>query len=340
MKTMPIVRALGITTLAVLVSSAAALAAPSDAWITTKAKMALLTTDGVSGTAINVDTVNGSVTLHGTVDTAAEKDKATSVVKGIEGVGNVRNLVQVVAERRQDAAAATDADVKQRVSAAIAADPDLAKVDVESVNKGVVLLGGTVPTLSDHLRAVEVASHVSGVKRVASEVQSPNTLGDKEVWSDRAAGSGATASVRDMWITSAVKMRLIADDRTPGLDVNVDTIGGAVTLFGMVPTESAKAAAAENARKVDGVKTVANELQVVPRNEQNAVQAKDDVVQTRVKETLARTDDLSHVTVEVQNGVARLSGTVPNNEQRLRAAVAARTTNGVRAVRDDLHVEN
>ncbi len=339
MKTTSLVRALAVT-LAVFVGGSTALAAPSDAWITTKAKMALLTTDGVSGTAINVDTVNGRVTLHGTVASAAEKDKATSVVKGIDGVGNVRNLVQVVAPRAQDAAATTDADLQKRVSAAIDAEKDLGKVDVESVNKGVVLLGGTVPTLSDHLHAVEVASHVDGVKRVASEIQSPNTLGDKEVWSDRPAGDGATASVRDMWITSAVKMRLIADDRTPGLDVNVDTIGGTVTLFGMVPTAAAKAAAEENARKVDGVKTVANELQVVPSEQQSAVQAKDDVVQERVKETLARTDDLSRVTVEVQNGVARLSGTVPNNEQRLRAAVAARTTTGVRAVRDDLHVEN
>lgn len=339
MKTLPFTsRALGVS-LAVLVTSSVAMAAPSDAWITTKAKMALLTTDGVSGTAINVDTVNGTVTLHGTVGSTVEKDKATSAVKGIEGVGNVRNLVQVVAAKRQDVAAANDADVEKRVSAAIDAEKDLAKVDVESVNKGVVLLGGSVPTLSDHLRAVEVASHVDGVKRVASEIQSPNALGDKEVWSDRPAGEGAT-TVRDMWITSAVKMRLIADDRTPGLDVNVDTAGGAVTLFGMVPTTAAKAAAEENARKVDGVKTVTNELQVVPSDQQQAVQAKDDVVQGRVKETLARTDDLSRVTVEVQNGVARLSGTVPNNEQRLRAAVAARTTSGVRAVRDDLHVEN
>ena len=31
-------------------------AATSDAWITTKAKMALLTTEGVSGTSVNVDT--------------------------------------------------------------------------------------------------------------------------------------------------------------------------------------------------------------------------------------------------------------------------------------------
>jgi hyperosmotically inducible periplasmic protein len=328
------------TSAGVLMLTSLAMAAPSDPWITTKAKMALLTTDGVSANDINVDTVNGKVTLHGTVGSDAEKTKAESVVKGIDGVTGVRNLVQVVSVKRQDAAASNDADVKKRVSAAIDAERDLGKVDVQSVNAGVVLLAGTTPTLSDHLRAVEVASHVDGVKRVASEIKSPDKLGDQEIWAERSTNEGAQASTtRDMWITSSIKMRLLADERTPGMDVNVDTMNGKVTLFGMVPTADAKAAAEENAHKVGGVKSVANQLQVVPADKQEAVQAKDDDVQGRVKDTLARTEDLKNVTVEVQNGVARLSGTVPSQEDRLQAAVAARTTSGVRAVRDDLRVE-
>ena len=63
-----------------------ALAAPAgaatpDAWITTKTKLALLTTEGVSGTAIHVDTVLGRVTLHGKVRSAEEKAKAESVAQ-------------------------------------------------------------------------------------------------------------------------------------------------------------------------------------------------------------------------------------------------------------------
>src|SRR5262245_52655119 len=77
------------TVLAVLVvvglsaaASMARAAATSDAWITTKAKIALLTTKGVRGTGINVDTDAGNVTLHGKVYTDAEKAKAESTVKG------------------------------------------------------------------------------------------------------------------------------------------------------------------------------------------------------------------------------------------------------------------
>lgn len=46
-----------------------AVADSNDVWLTTKAKIALLTTDGVSATGVNVDTVNGAVTLHGKVRT-------------------------------------------------------------------------------------------------------------------------------------------------------------------------------------------------------------------------------------------------------------------------------
>jgi osmotically-inducible protein OsmY len=78
----------------VLVAGPATAGDSGDAWITTKAKISLLTTDGVSASKINVDTVDGKVTLHGKVPTAAEKSKAESTVKAIEGVKDVKNLLQ------------------------------------------------------------------------------------------------------------------------------------------------------------------------------------------------------------------------------------------------------
>ena len=67
----------------------------TDAWITTKVKTDLLATEGVSGTAINVDTRNGVVTLRGSVKSQAEADKAVSVAKGIKGVTSVTSELKV-----------------------------------------------------------------------------------------------------------------------------------------------------------------------------------------------------------------------------------------------------
>jgi hyperosmotically inducible protein len=198
-----------------------------------------------------------------------------------------------------------------------------------------------VPTLSDHLRAVEHAARVPGVKRVASEIKSPDRLADNEIYNDRpTAASKAGGTMSDMWITSDIKMRLVADERTPGLGVNVDTTNGVVTLFGMVPSAQAKAAAAEDAKKVSGVRSVQNELQIVPESKEKVVKESDARVKDNVKQALGSQDELKgdSIDIEVSNGVARLTGTVDSAADRMRAAAVARTAEGVRAVRDELRV--
>jgi len=61
----------------------------NDTWITTKVKADLLTTSDVSGLELNVETVNGVVSLTGDVDSQEEADKAIAVARGIEGVSRV-----------------------------------------------------------------------------------------------------------------------------------------------------------------------------------------------------------------------------------------------------------
>jgi hyperosmotically inducible periplasmic protein len=330
-----------------LVVPAAASAAP-DAWLTAKTKMALLTAEDVPAGKIDVDTVDGRVTLHGTVASAAEKTRAEAAARSVEGVREVRNLLQVVPGGRTEAVKASDDQVKERVSQTLKNDASLAdsSISVQSVNAGVVLLSGKAASVSDHLRALERAREVPGVRQVKSEVQSPDRLADDEIRREPSSAEsgtrGAGDAARDMWITSATKLRLLANDQTPALDINVDTNNGVVTLFGMVPTQAAKAAAEAEAKKVGGVTTVRNELQVVPKSQQERVEARDADLETAVEDALKRRATLADADIDVQvrNGVARLSGSVPSEQERLEAAVAARSTKGVRAVEQDLKVTN
>jgi len=66
-----------------------------DAWITTKVKADLLVTEGVAGSAIDVDTKDGVVTLRGTLKSQAEADKAVEVARRIDGVGKVKSELKV-----------------------------------------------------------------------------------------------------------------------------------------------------------------------------------------------------------------------------------------------------
>ncbi|WNH48178.1 BON domain-containing protein [Stenotrophomonas aracearum] len=69
----------------------------TDTWITTKVKSDLLASSNVSGTDVKVETVNGVVSLSGTVATKAEHDKAVMTAKNIKGVKSVDSKALMVA---------------------------------------------------------------------------------------------------------------------------------------------------------------------------------------------------------------------------------------------------
>lgn len=61
----------------------------TDTWITTKVKSSLLADSDVAGLDINVETVNGVVTLTGQVEQATQVTEATRIAREIEGVTDV-----------------------------------------------------------------------------------------------------------------------------------------------------------------------------------------------------------------------------------------------------------
>jgi len=66
----------------------------TDASITAAIKMKMADDPVVSAMKINVDTTDGKVTLNGTVQNAAEADKAVALARSVDGVKSVEsNLV-------------------------------------------------------------------------------------------------------------------------------------------------------------------------------------------------------------------------------------------------------
>jgi hyperosmotically inducible protein len=145
--------------------------ASDDTWITTKIRIALMTTDGAGRNAVKVDTEHGKVTLHGTVDSQAVKDKAEATARAVGGVTDVRNLLQVVQESRQESVKAADKDVKDAVEKALKADKGLEGIKVKSVDNGLVFLDGSTTSLANKLRAIETAYAIPGVRQVASGIE-------------------------------------------------------------------------------------------------------------------------------------------------------------------------
>lgn len=164
----------------------------------------------------------------------------------------------------------------------------------------------------------------------------------------------AGQAIDDATITASIKTKLLADSRTKGFDVNVDTRNGQVTLTGGADSAAAKQAATELARTVDGVVGVDNRLVVAEPGSQarqaaNTATASGEVrsamsdtgevvddawITTKVKSQLVAERDVpgTDITVETKNNVVHLTGVVASNEVRAEAIRIAEGTRGVRSV--------
>jgi osmotically-inducible protein OsmY len=67
----------------------------NDGWLWVKTRFDLAAADDLRDSTINVDVDNAVVTLTGTVASAAQKARAETVVKAVEGVKSVKNQLKV-----------------------------------------------------------------------------------------------------------------------------------------------------------------------------------------------------------------------------------------------------
>ena len=80
------------------------------------------------------------------------------------------------------------------------------------------------------------------------------------------AGCGKTIgeSIDDTTITTRVKTSMLNDPEVGGMNIDVDTNKGIVTLSGRVKSQAERDQALALARKVDGVTEVKDALQIIP----------------------------------------------------------------------------
>jgi len=327
-------RAATVCALAMGAAPSAASGAASDLWTTLHVKLELVREERTDALDIDVDTAEGVVTLHGVATDDEEKAKAESIARGMGGMRPVRNLIQVIPDGDRLAVSRSDDEIRRDVEATLRADLGLRGVRVASVNRGVVVLAGRVPTLAAHLRAIELVGGASGVRHVASELRSRDRLADAEIWRDSQSFSEPPAEpLRDAWVTTAAELSLLTSE-VADAEIGVHTRAGVVTLFGMVESERERASAADAVRQIALVRGVRNELQVVRPGERATIEQRDAEIRPQVARRLAMDGGLARagLEVDVSNGVVWLEGDVMGRGERLRAITLARTTSGVRGV--------
>ncbi len=121
-------------------------------------------------------------------------------------------------------------------------------------------------SLSAHTRllpALTLALAFAGSAAAAT----PVTNTDAQAGAQTTANEASAQPVGDSWITTKVKADLLATEATKGLDINVTTTNGVVTLSGKLDSKAEVDQAVALARGIKGVKSVdATTLTVKPRS--------------------------------------------------------------------------
>lgn len=145
-----------------------------------------------------------------------------------------------------------DSAITAKVKAALLDHDNIKSTDISvETEKSVVTLSGFVASQEQAEAAVKTAKGVEGVSSVSDKL---HVRDGKEGSVSGYAGDAAT--------TSEVKAKLLADDIVPSRNVKVETTDGVVQLSGTVESQAQSDRAESIAKKVDGVKSVKNDLKM------------------------------------------------------------------------------
>jgi hyperosmotically inducible protein len=149
-------------------------AAIDDSAITARVKASYMNDDRLKGAHIKVTTTNGVVTLTGSAGSAASKDAAEELARGVDGVKSIDDEVMTPSSSgsAHRAVAKTervgsDSWITTKVKSEIMTDSISKgfKVSVKTVN-GVVMLSGVLPNDDAVAHVKDLAQKVEGVKSV------------------------------------------------------------------------------------------------------------------------------------------------------------------------------
>lgn len=145
-----------------------------------------------------------------------------------------------------------------------------------------------------------------------------------------AGAKALTSTPADARLRAEIHDRLLYDARVQVADMNVETLGGEVTLRGTVSSLPERAAAIEVAAAAPGVRALHNELVVTPDRRRS-----DEAIRAALIRRIETAPDLNgtNAVVGVHDGVVILTGVYPSLMVVDRVVAEATQIEGVRDVR-------
>ena len=141
----------------------------NDPAITAKVKTQLVKDTTIQGRKIDVDTVEGVVTLSGVVRTRAEADYAVKLASMVSGVKRVTDNLQV--GFRSAGQLLDDSVLSNKITAKFIGEPGIRSLNIDvDVYRGVVTLTGVVGSETEKKKAIDIAKVTTGTVRVVDNM--------------------------------------------------------------------------------------------------------------------------------------------------------------------------
>lgn len=274
---------------------------------------------------IDVDVTGATVTLRGTVGSAAEKARsiATAHVAGVEEVNaddlKVEWWAYDAMRRQHKFAIVSDSTIRASVQQAYLYDARVPSFQIDvAVDNGVVTLTGVVDNLQAKQAAEDDARNTTGVWRVRNLVK-----------------VRPLAPLADERINKQIHAALQRHPEVDRLDIRVLVFNGDVRLYGHVDNFYEKQLVESIAARQHGVVDIDSHLEVVS----SWVYKRDWEIRENIKEELFWNPfiDNSDIKVTVEDGIAYLNGTVNTVHEREQARQEA-LDGGAKRVHNKLDV--
>jgi osmotically-inducible protein OsmY len=275
---------------------------------------------------VDIQSIDGIVTLTGSVNNLLAKERALAIAETVKGVRSVVNRLEATPEIQK-----TDMEIHTDVVDALFVDPVTESFEIDvSVDDHVVTLDGKVDSYLEKQAAEKVAKSISGVKEVK------NLL-----------AYDYKTSRSDTQLANEIKAALEWDTLVDDSLVRVSVKNRKVSLEGTVGSAAEKRRAMNKAWLPAGIKEVDASRLTVERwardkdlRTEKYVQKSDGEIKDAVDKAILYDPRVLSTTVNtrVDNGRVTLTGKVNTLSAKQAAAQDARNTVGVIRVKNQIKV--
>ena len=194
---------------------------------------------------------------------------------------------------------------------------------------GIVTLTGKVKDKGDKALAEDTVESLPGVTRVKNEIKVESSHPEKS----------------DGWIAWKIRSRLLVKGNVSATATKVAVVDGVVTLTGHADNEAQKTLTEVYAKKIDGVKSVQNEIVVMEKpatGETLAEKIDDASITTQVKYALLTHKGTSALKtkLDTQDGVVVVTGVARSDAEKALVSKLAQDVRGVKSVTNNMNVKN